>query len=219
MPVKVTLYLEVVSSWCHWVEPTWARLRATYSDRVSFDWKIALMDASGMPVSASQCEWFYRRSGTLMQSSYMLNSGWYEAGLSEYLAPNLVPEAAKDFGVTDDRARIAIAEAALRKGAKVARWEVSAAIAAEACGLDPVKLLALAQSPEIEARARKTTAEFYALSINQRPAFLLENAIGDRAVFSGVVAYEPLAATIDAMLNDAAGYASFAAHFGGPPPT
>lgn len=217
MPVKITLYLEVISSWCHWVEPTWKRLRTNYGGRVSFDWKIALMDASGMPVSAAQCEWFYRRSGTLMRSPYMLNSGWYEPGLGEYLAPNLVPEAARDLGITDDRARIAIAEAALLRGCKVARWEVSAAIAAEACGLDQARLLDLARSPGIEARARKSTAEFHSLNITQRPAFLLESAIGDRAVFSGVAAYEPLAATVEAMLNDEAGYASFAAHFGGPP--
>ncbi len=217
MPVKITLYLEVVSSWCHWVEPTWKRLRANYDGRVSFDWKIALMDASAMPASAAQCEWFYRRSGTLMRSPYMLSSGWYEEGAGEYLAPNLVAEAARDLGVTDDRVRIAIAEAALLRGCKVARWEVCAAIAAETCGLDRTRLLELARSPEIEARARKSTAEFHSLNITQRPAFLLESAIGDRAVFSGVVSYEPLATTIDAMLNDEAGYVSFAAHFGGPP--
>jgi hypothetical protein len=48
--------------------------------------------------------------------------------------------------------------------------------------------------------------------------FLIENAIGDRAVFSGLVRVEPLAAAIDAMLQDAASYASWKAHFGDPPP-
>jgi hypothetical protein len=36
-------------------------------------------------------------------------------------------------------------------------------------------------------------------------------------VFSGLVAMEPLAATIDAMLSDTAAYASHAAHHGTPP--
>ena len=27
----VTYYLEVISSWCYWVEPTWAELKARYA--------------------------------------------------------------------------------------------------------------------------------------------------------------------------------------------
>jgi len=89
-----------------------------------------------------------------MKSPFMLHSGWYEPGLGEYLAPNLVAEAAKDFGVTDDRARLAIARAGVVQGRKVARWEESAAIAAEATGLDAAALLAAARSPAVEERAR-----------------------------------------------------------------
>ena len=152
-----------------------------------------------------------------MRSFFMLNSGWFEPGLKEYLAPNLVAEAAKEFGATDDRVRLAIAHAALRDGRKVGRWEEAAAVAADAAGLDAAALLKKAKSPEVEARARATTAEFHSLQVNQRPTFLLENSIGDRAVFSGLATAAPLAAAIDAMLNDAAAYASHAAHFGPPP--
>jgi len=215
--MKVTYYLEVISSWCYWAEPAWAELKRRYAGRVEFGWQLALMDASGLPVSRNQCEWFYRRSGTITRSPFMLNSGWFEPGQKEYLAPNLVAEAAKDFGITDDRARLAIAHAALREGQKVGQWEVSAAVAAKAAGLDPSRLLARAKSPEIEQRARSMTAGFHALKISQRPAFELENSIGDRAVFSGLAVAAPLATTIDAMLSDAAAYASHTAHFGPPP--
>jgi predicted DsbA family dithiol-disulfide isomerase len=212
--MKITYYLEVISSWCYWAEPAWADLKQRYGGRVEFGWKLALMDASGLPVSRAQCEWFYRRSGTMRCSPFMLNSGWFEAGLKEYLAPNLVAEAARDFGVTDDRARLAIAHAALREGRKVGEWEVAVEAAAGATGLDAAKLLAHAKSPEVEARARETTAEFYALQVTQRPTFLLENAIGDRAVFSGLANAGPLVETIEALLADAAAAASYAAHFG-----
>ena len=148
----------------------------------------------------------------------MLNSGWFEPELKEYLAPNLVAEAAKDFGVMDDRARLAIADAALREGRKVGRWEEAAAVAARAAGLDATTLLKKARSPEIDSRARATTAEFHALRVTQRPTFLIENTIGDRAVFSGIAVAAPLSAAIEAMLHDAAGYESHAAHFGTPPP-
>jgi hypothetical protein len=53
--------------------------------------------------------------------------------------------------------------------------------------------------------------------INQRPAFVLTDAIGDKAVFSGLVQLEPLTATLDAMLADTAAYAAHKAHHGPPP--
>lgn len=215
--LKITYYLEVISSWCFWAEPAWAELKVRYAAQAEFEWKLALMDISGFPTSREQCDWFYRRSGTIMRSPFMLNSGWFEPGMSEYLAPNLVAEAAKDLGVTDDRVRLAIARAAVIEGRKVGRWEESIAAAIAASGLNADALLQRAQSPEIEARARATTAEFHALQVSQRPTFVIESRIGDRAVFSGLASLAPLAAACDAMLNDAAAYASHAAHFGAPP--
>ena len=76
---------------------------------------------------------------------------------------------------------------------------------------------ARAESPEVQARVRASTAEFHALQVTQRPTFVIDDPIGDRAVFSGLVTLEPLAATIDAMLADTAAYTTHAAHFGLPP--
>src|SRR6266446_4529343 len=109
--MKVTYYLEVSSSWCYWAEPAWAELKERYGAAVDFGWKIAQMPAEAYPRSKSQCDWFYRRSGSIMRSPFMLNSDWFEPEIKQYLAPNFVAEAAKDFGVTDDRARLAIAQA------------------------------------------------------------------------------------------------------------
>ena len=218
MNVRLTYYLEVVSSWCHWVEPVWADLQTRYAGRVEFGWKLALMDDSGMPTSREQCDWFYRRSGMILRSPYMLNSGWFDPALRQYLAPNLVSEAARDFGVSDDRVRLAIANAAVREGRRVGQWELAAEVGAAAAGLDAGRLLERAQSPEVAARAKASTEEFHSLRISQRPAFVLDDAIGDRAVFSGLVAIKPLEATLDAMLSDVAAYAAHKAHFGTPPP-
>jgi predicted DsbA family dithiol-disulfide isomerase len=215
--MKVTYYLEVVSSWCHWAEPAWEELKRRYADRVEFGWKIAQMPAEAYPVSREQSDWFYRRSGSIVRSPYMLNSGWHEKDYDIFV-PNLVTEAARDFGVDDDRVRLAIAHAALCEGQKVGRWEIAAGIAAKAAKLNKAKLLARARSAEVSARVKKTSDEFHALQVNQRPTFLIENAIGDRAVFSGIARLEPLAAAIDALLEDQAAYASWKAHFGGPPP-
>jgi predicted DsbA family dithiol-disulfide isomerase len=217
MPITVTDYLEVVSSWCFWSEPTWAELKRRYGSRVQFQWKIALMDPSGLPTSREQEQWFYRRSGMMMRSPFMLNTEWYDPSLAEWLAPNCIAEAAKDFGITDDRVRLALAHAALREGKEIGDWNVAADTGAEAGRIDTGKLLALAKSAEIEQRVRTSTAEFHALQVTQRPAFVIDTDIGDRAVFSGVIKLEPLTATIDSMLDDAAVYAAHKAHFGDPP--
>ncbi len=217
--MKVTYYLEVISSWCYWAEPAWAELKARYAARgVEFDWKIALMRKEDYPVSVAQCDWFYRRSGMIMKSPFMLNSGWLEPwreGL--FPAASYVAEAGRDFGITGDELRLALAHAADRDGLKVCSMGPAIEVAVKVTKLDPKKLQARAESPEVAARIKAGTAEFFAHQIDQRPAFILTSGIGDKAVFSGVPRIEPLAATIDSMLADEAAYAAHKAHFGGPP--
>ena len=154
----------------------------------------------------------------MMRSPFMLKSEWCEHTEDEFLAANAMAEAGKDFGVKDDRIRLALANAALREGRKLFDWDICADIAAAAAGIDRAQLLERAKSKAIEERVRAATKEFHALQLTQRPAYVIDTAIGDRAVFSGVVRLEPFVATIDAMLDDAVSYAAHKAHFGEPPP-
>src|SRR5438105_12758750 len=130
MRISIINYLDVVSSWCFWAEPTWTELKRTYADRVTFDWRIALMDASGLPKSRAQEEWFYRRSGMMNRSPFMLRTDWYEPVLPEYLVPNLMAEAARDLGLEDDKVRIALANAVRREVKTMRDCDVAAVITA-----------------------------------------------------------------------------------------
>ncbi len=218
--VSVTYYIEVYSSWCHWAEPAWAELRARYAGRVDFDWRVALMRPEDFPADRAQCDWFYRRSGTLAASPVMLNSGWLEDDRSAYTTPNLVAEAARDFlPPGDDRARLALARAALLEGRRLGEPAIAALVAAAATGgaVTAARLRAAATSDAVRARVQASTAEFFAHRIAQRPAFVLESAIGDKIVLSGVWRLAPLAAALDALLTDADAYASHRAHHGPPP--
>lgn len=219
--MKITYYLEIISSWCTWVEPTWAELKQRYAGRAEFEWRIALMSPADFPVSRAQTDWFYQRSGgTVMRSPFMLNSGWFEAERQgHYEAPNLVAEAARDFGFTGDAIRLALSRAAVRDGQKIGGLATAVAVAAKAGGkkLPAKKLRAAAESASVRARVDASTADFFTHQISQRPAFVLTDAIGDKAVFSGLVRLEPLVATIDAMLADTTAYAAHRAHFGSPP--
>ena len=216
--VTVTYYLEVLSSWCYWAEPAWSDLKARYAGRVDFAWKIALMKPGDFPVSRAQCDWFYRRSGLIMRSPHQLNSGWLEPERQgKYEAPDLVAEAGRDLGFTDDRLRLALSHAAARQGRRIGDMAEAVAVAAAATGLPPAAIRTRAESAEVRGRVAASTAEFHAHQITQRPAFVVADAIGDKAVFSGLVRAEPVAAAIDAMLADTAAYAAHAAHFGAPP--
>jgi predicted DsbA family dithiol-disulfide isomerase len=214
--MKVTYYLEVLSSWCSWAEPMWAELKQRYAGRAEFDWKITLMRPEDFPVSRAQCDWFYRRSGgTVMHSPFMLNSGWLQPERrGHYEAPNLVAEAARDLGARGDEVRLALNHAATREGRPLGDLAEAVVIGAKAGRLDARELRVRAESAAIRERVETSTREFLAHQISQRPAFVLVDAIGDKAVFSGLVRIEPLAATIDAMLADTAAYAAHEAHHG-----
>ena len=218
MRLAITYYLDVISSWCFWAEPAWAELKKRYEGKVEFGWKIALLDKTGLPLSRAQEAWFYRRSGMLMRSPFMLSTTWYDEPIrSEYLAPNCVAVAAKDFGITDDRVRLALSYAGLREGKRTGEWEIAAEIGAKAANLEAKELLERARSPVVEARVRADTADFHLLQVTQRPTFVFDSEIGDRAVFSGIAVAPPLATTLDAMLDDIVAYQTHAAHFGTPP--
>jgi len=217
--VKITYYLEVLSSWCTWGEPVWSELKQRYATRAEFHWKIALMKPDDFPRSREQCEWFYRRSGaTVMRSPVMLNSGWFElARKGNYDAPNLVAEAGRDFGFEGDEIRLALAQAALRDGQKIGDLATAVAVAAKAGKLNAKKLRAAAESAAVRKRVEASTAEFHAHQVTQRPTFVLEDAIGDKVVLSGLVQLAPVVAAIEAMMADTAAYASHRAHHGMPP--
>jgi predicted DsbA family dithiol-disulfide isomerase len=220
--MKITYYLEVTSSWCFWAEPMWDELKRRYAGRVDFSWKISQMNAADYPASRAQCDWFYRRSGMVMRSPFKLSSGWFEPDLIKegiIVAPNLVAEAARDFGCGGDEVRLALAHGGEREGRQTLRMDVAVAVAVAAGRgkLSAETLRLAAESPAVRARIEASTREFSAHQITQRPAFIIESGIGDKAVFSGVVRIEPLAATVEAMLADAAAYAAHQAHFGSPP--
>jgi len=217
--VQVTYFVELISSWCYWAEPAWASIKSRFADEVNFQWRVALLDAAGLPKSREQCDWFYRRSGAITRSAFMLNSGWFEEGRAEYHAVNLVGEAGKDFGFHDDRLRLALAHGALREGRKVGTIEECIGIIVPSFpGLDTERLAAAAGSPEVSQRVKESTEAFHQFKMTQRPSFLVENQIGDRAILSGLISESSLAAVVQNMLDDARAYQSFKAHFGAPPP-
>ena len=66
------------------------------------------------------------------RSPFMLRSDSYEPVLPEYLAPNLVAEAARDLGIKDDSVRLALSNSILREDQKpfvMSTWQRKSALA------------------------------------------------------------------------------------------
>ena len=155
-----------------------------------------------------------------MRSPFKLNSGWFEAERKgDYTAPNYVAEAARQLGAVDDRVPSALMHAAMRDGLKIGDIELAARVASDASGLAAEKIIAAAKSEAVRKLVEDSTAIFFAHQLDQRPSFILENNIGDKAVFSGLAKAPSIAAAIEAMLDDATAYAAHRAQVGTPPST
>lgn len=207
--VRFIHYLDVMSSWCYYAEPNIQRLRRKYGDRLAYEWRISLVtDPPADGFSIEQMKWFYKRSGSI--SGIHLNPNWCQ-GPHSTLQPNLAAEAAREMGFEDDRVRLALTKAALIDGIPIYHKREAVAVAAAACGGAEEKLFELMSDPKIEDRIKQTSAEFSSFQIDQRPAFVVGSSIGDTAIFSGMWTFEPLDATLEAMVRDEDTYAKFAA--------
>lgn len=202
--MRVEMFLDVLSSWCFLAAPAWARLRAGYEGRVKFAWSIALVDrAEACGYTRETMDWYYRR--TARMTGERLNPSWIEGPLTGTLNANLVAAAARALGADDDRAWVALATAALREGLPMGRLEPAAKVAARASGLDEQTLLRRAQDEDVFEYVRDSTDRFRQTGLPQRPSFIVTDDIGDHASFSGVWVYEPIAATLDALVADVDG--------------
>jgi predicted DsbA family dithiol-disulfide isomerase len=216
--VTVSLYLEVISSWCFHAEAAWDEVRLRFAGDATFDWRIALMEPAAYPASRAQADWFYRRSGTIVGAQWILHSGWLASRTPEgFVIPNLVAEAARGLGAGDDRVRRAITHAALQEGKGVGILDVAVAIAAEASGIDRDALRAATLDPATRARVNTSTRDFHAIGATQRPTWVIESEIGDRAILSGAWRPAPVIAALEATIADVRAYRSHAAHYGAVP--
>ncbi len=204
--VKLIHYLDVMSSWCYYAEPAVERLRRKYGSKLAYEWRISLV--ADRPASRAQVEWFYKRSGSI--SGTHLNPSWFAGAYPDWDFPNLAAEAARELGFSDDRVRLALSHAALIDGVPLYERREAAKVVAAVTGVDTDKILAQMDDAKMSERIKQTSKEFDALHIDQRPAFVLRSNIGDTAIFSGIWVFEPLDATVDAMLRDVDQYAKFA---------
>jgi len=214
--VTIEYFIDTCSSWVYFARETITRLRVAFGDRAEFTWRIALLDrAEALGYTADSMDWYYRRSQAL--AGEKLDPNWIVNRETGSLEANLVVEAARELGIRDDRAWLAVASETMGNGRQIASFVGAADAVAAACGIDADRLVDAAQSAVVRDRVEASTKRFHELALPQRPAFVLRSAINDEVRFSGLIDYDPIALTIEAMLRDEAGSAAYArAHGVGP---
>jgi len=208
--IRLTYYLDVLSSWCFVVEGALARLRDDLGPRLEYDWRLAYLFGGGpMGYGPEMNAWFYRRTGSI--TGVKLNPTWKELADETTWFANLATQAARGLGVPDDRVRLAMSRAAMVDGRHIGRRDVAVHVASEASGLPIVDIEREMNDPRAAQALEKSTQEYKALGVKVQPAFVLTNDIGDTAILSGLYRYETLAACAAEMLTAADGYAAFGA--------
>lgn len=204
--VKLTYFVDVLSSWCLIAEDALDRVRREFGDRLDYEWRIAALREE-LDYSREQLEFYYRRTNAV--TGTMLNSVWLDGKKDGPKWADLAAEAARGLGCTDDRVRLALARGAMRDGLHMSKRDVCVETAAKAGGLKAADLERAMDDPETAARIKESSDAFAAYNVPVRPTFVVSSSIGDVYVLSGCWRYELLAQAIRDAISDADIYAKF----------
>jgi predicted DsbA family dithiol-disulfide isomerase len=208
--LRLTYYVDVLSSWCFVAERALAALREHHGERLAYDWRIAFLFNGGpMGYSPALASWQYRRLEAV--SGVKLNPAWRESSDDTTWWANLATEAARGLGATDDRVRLSLARAAMVDGERVGRREVAVSVAARASGLAAPALESEMDKPRTAERMWTSTNDLRGMRLDVQPVFVLRNSIGDAAILSGLFQPETLMRCADEMLAAVDGYAAYGA--------
>jgi len=206
--MKITFYLDVLSLWCLYAMRSVERLQGEFASQLDVRWQAApIRGDRPLGYGREENAWFYRRAQAI--TGQALAPQWLEGPLTGTREANLAALAAAELGRGDLAVPAALMRAAMEEGLHVARRDVAVAVAAGASGLDPHLLEATRDDPAVIARLTEGNLEMAGFGVDQRPTLVFANAIPDRAILSGVWAYEPMAALVTAMLRDEERFLAF----------
>ena len=206
--MKLTFCLDVLSLWCHYAMLSVERLQAEFGSNLDIAWEVALVRGERpLGYDRDQNAWFFRRGEAI--TGMRLDPSWLAGPLTGTREANLAALAAAALGRPGLEVPAALMRAAMAQGRPVALRQEAIAVVAEAAGLDARALDLAMDDPAVIARLAQGNRTLAAHGVDQRPVLLFENAIPDRAILSGVWAYEPMAALARTMLRDEERFLAF----------
>lgn len=204
--VKLTYFVDVLSSWCLIAEDALDRVRREFGARLEYEWLIAPL-RDELDYTREMLEFYYQRTNAV--TGTMLNSVWLEGRTDGPKWADLAAEAARSLGCVDDAVRLALARGAMKDGLHMGKRGVCVETAAKAGGLKAADLERAMDDPKTAARIKASGDAFAAYKVPVRPTFVVSNSIGDVYVLSGCWRYELLADAIRDAISDADTYATF----------
>ena len=195
--------------WCALGDEVLSAIDKKYGARVPIERKIALInDGNPMAAGLEQEKWYYDRCELVTGRRF--NHQWIETHGQTTWVPNAVIQAAEFLG-HGKAVREALKAAGLMEGKPILRRDVAIELAAKAAGIAQSELARVVDDKKTLNTIKASTAEFNLLPANQRPTFLLQSAIEDTVLLSGIYRPEPVLAAIDAMISDEDAYDRFRA--------
>jgi predicted DsbA family dithiol-disulfide isomerase len=203
--MQLTYFFDVCSVWCALGDETIAEVGARYGARAHVTWKIALINGGqAMEAGPEQELWYYDRCEIVTGRRF--NHRWLERKGQSTWIPNSLIAAAWKFGKGKE-VHQALKSAAMERGEPILQRAVALRLASEASGITTEALTSAIDDPTLASELQESLSEFESYRIDQRPAFILQSAIGDTAVFSGLYRSEPIFAALEAMFRDEEKYA------------
>jgi 2-hydroxychromene-2-carboxylate isomerase len=205
--IKMVHYFYTLSSWSLVAEDAVQEVRDRFGDQIEYDWRVAITDYGGAgPYPRAKLQFFYDRLERA--TGKHINLDWWREGY-DWLVPDRVIAAARLLGATGNETRLAIARAGLVDGLSITEIDVAIEVAYRASGIDPRDLRIMLDDPQTMLYLFERSREFEQSGVAVRPAIVMTNDLGDRAVLSGIWNAEPILTAAQALLTDEMSYHEF----------
>lgn len=210
LPLKVDYYLDALSQWCYISDRAILRVRMRYGNRLAVNYHfVPISGRDPIYVDAAAQRLAYERSEFI---TGVHTTPWLRDEPRSTWDANAAIVAVASMGIDVERARSCVSCAALERGLPLGdRGEAASLLAAE-FGLERSRIEEIAQSQAICNALDASAAEFAQHGLTVRPAFILENEIGDRIILNGGWRESLLGEAVDSLLADAAGYEWYEKH-------
>ena len=202
--VTIQYFLDALSQWCYIADRSLVNLRASYADRIEL--KYLFVPISGRDpiyVDVNGQKMAYERSEMI---TGVHTTPWLRDEARSTWQANAAVLAAVSLGADIEKARTAVAAAALERGAHLGEHGEAAALLAATFGIERAQLETAMASPHVCDQMDEAARTFAQYGCTLRPAFVLENSIGDRIVLDGGWREPLLVEAVNALLSDAEGY-------------
>jgi predicted DsbA family dithiol-disulfide isomerase len=210
LPIRIDYYLDALSQWCFIGDKALRNIQMRYANQLHIRYRFVPICGRGpIYVDSDGQRMAYERSESI---SGVHTTVWLQGEARSTWQANAAILAACSLGIDIERARNAISTAALEHAAPLGENGEAATLIATRFGIDRQVLEAAMNSQAICEQMDEDARAFTQNGCTLRPAFVLENDIGDRTVLNGGWRESLLAEVVDALLSDAAGYEWYEKH-------